>query len=740
MRNDLHLDPSDRISPAEWERTTSPSCNGDDGRSSITYSNIGSCHVSECGDVNFITGWSELDELQKQISDSFDSGAGESVTIRLRVKEDGPADSFAGADDSIQLDPRRFANLLDLLKRAEKSHKLSTTIPTHSPNSNDIHSSSPNASPTPTSECSGDTARSSSTAVKSPRHKPTHHAPTSATIHAQELLRFLMKGEDSKGLHISVDTADASFVPPAAARAKSSPSGSAASTVVDDRYEELPPPEPVLVVVESKKAKKLRKKGGANHPKGAANADPATPPTSSDPKKTPVTQTSPANFSLNPYVSLQTSKNSALPAPLPSSLPASSTTAFVSPIPKKAPHHNPTSSKKKSKKNAPTRRQENDDELLLCMAAQSPLQRLKLAASQYLSAVPMTHLYIVLALFALISSLYLGDFHNADSSVPRIPPKHGAKQSAAPVQPVVQGVGIVMIYPLQGGVIDDTSEKLKWRMFGSGVTPREEFEINVLVDGIVVINNDFLLPESETEYVDGTMDIDFSAIKFDTGNKRGGMSRGTHNVTLSVVAKRTGETGVGTSVFLYMPKAAPPAPVPAAEASTVRAAVVDRESALLSIEKPLTGSRTVDNSVVLKFASQGFHVGNNKEEIQVLLEIDGNKDVRYELTEEANTLSGLSVGEHVMKVYLIDREDGSTLSSDETIFAVAAPGEEIFSEDVVLMKNAQGEEVWESMSSVDNANLIRLANDDTLWSSSRKYILSELESRFEAEKSRRDGW
>ena len=66
-----------------------------------------------------------------------------------------------------------------------------------------------------------------------------------------------MKGEDSKGLHISVDTADSSFVPPAAARAKSSPSGSAASTVVDDRYEELPPPEPVLVVVESKKAKKL---------------------------------------------------------------------------------------------------------------------------------------------------------------------------------------------------------------------------------------------------------------------------------------------------------------------------------------------------------------------------------------------------------------------------------------------------------------------------------------------------
>jgi len=77
--------------------------------------------ASEIAENQLITGWNELERLETSVE-------GESITIRLKVREgDEPDDDFE-PDDSIQLDPQSYKDLADLLRRAELSHKLSRQV------------------------------------------------------------------------------------------------------------------------------------------------------------------------------------------------------------------------------------------------------------------------------------------------------------------------------------------------------------------------------------------------------------------------------------------------------------------------------------------------------------------------------------------------------------------------------------------------------------------------------------
>jgi len=274
-------------------------------------------------------------------------------------------------------------------------------------------------------------------------------------------------------------------------------------------------------------------------------------------------------------------------------------------------------------------------------------------------------------------------------------------------------------------------------------------ELDVFVDGVLYFHREFTLPAHEDDFVEGSMDMEWSTKS---------LARGTHNVTLECYSKSAGieASGVGTSVFLFMPTnanglqttaqqaehASSSSSLPPSSSSPYSSpsSSVDRANAKVAVMQPQTGMRIAGDSVILKLASAGFDVVRSKDEVRVFMTLDASEQ-EYELTDETNTLSGLSVGEHVIRTFLVDRAKGFTLSSDEVVFAIVAEGEEIFNGDVVLVTDdEQSTTVWRNIQEIDNGNLIRFANDDRLHAASRKYILTELESRFAAEKLRQDGW
>ena len=290
LRNDLNLDDSNKMSEEEWRRTSPLIFAGEDCDEDEFDPPGSSITASEGGENHFIGGWNELGRLDN-------SGSGESITIRLKIRGDESFDLTDENDDSIELGKEAYEGLKDLLRRAEQSHKLTREVIEKKTSREGME--------TPVSDCSS--RGSVDTVVKSPRQKPkkryeddyvepellepaaTVPPPKFNNEQALELLNFLRgssgippalstvsssasssSGSPHRELRVEVvkvegegDSEKLTLHPP-------SPPLSTSSTVVDNEVELVIKPKRVaqptreeinpVVVVESKRKKKERKR------------------------------------------------------------------------------------------------------------------------------------------------------------------------------------------------------------------------------------------------------------------------------------------------------------------------------------------------------------------------------------------------------------------------------------------------------------------------------------------------
>ena len=137
----------------------------------------------------------------------------------------------------------------------------------------------------------------------------------------------------------------------------------------------------------------------------------------------------------------------------------------------------------------------------------------------------------------------------------------------------------------------------------------------------------------------------------------------------------------------------------------------------------------------MKFNAEGFDVDAHQKLIKIIMVLDG---ADYELSTDVNTLSGLTLGSHSAKVYVISRETMEILHHDEVSWenvkvatvVVGEGGDEGEKGTIVTVERVLGGDK-KSVRELTNAALIELADAAGLESKARGIILVELEKRFE---------
>ena len=768
----------------DFDRSSTSSDGDIMGGSSIT--------ASEAADSQLISGWAELEQLES-------SFRGDSITIRLKVKEDDISDE---SDDSIQLDSQAYSDLMNLLRRAEASHKtLADRL---------------EVSSTPNSDCG-----SLDTAVRSPMNKKSGEAPcrrpaasdgdsreknspsephlpnnahddvkmggfsTIHSTHAQELLMFL-KGKTSAppggGGSLKVEVVRGrgggkrrgSIGSSSNISVSVSPPCSTTSTVIDNDFEmaelvnaknkgcggweeKAPQRESnELVVVESKRTRKMRMK--KEREEKSSNATTTTTKvvkfveegdTKSKPDETiecknnskdgkkevkKFTAVGEKVVGRNPYEDLQkdevvdggaaaASRSAFVPVNKDARKSASSPPlkAFAAKVPA------PSRAKSEKKRGRGLRKRGGDANLKFDELPPSVLLMLERRRKLYLLG-----LFIALTLAATFT-LYLGGFHREAEGATVLATGIGA---AAVTAQQLSKLAVEVLYPASGKIMSDIDEPISWKMSGESVVAGQEFHVTILVDGLEHSQHKFLLPDDTMdETVDGSLGLNLSDLSEE-------FARGSHNI--SVVCKSQGLESVGSSVFLYMPTGGVNAGIYASDDRDARQekpggpeadVALRQEDVKVSITQPLSQAVVNGDSVVMKFNAEGFDVDAHQKLIKIIMVLDG---ADYELSTDVNTLSGLTLGSHSAKVYVISRETMEILHHDEVSWenvkvatvVVGEGGDEGEKGTIVTVERVLGGDK-KSVRELTNAALIELADAAGLESKARGIILVELEKRFE---------
>ncbi|GMI40228.1 hypothetical protein TrCOL_g5405 [Triparma columacea] len=748
------------------------------GGSSIT--------ASELAENQLISGWNELERLDKSIE-------GESVTIRVKVREGAETDK---TDDSIQLDPQSYKDLADLLRRAELSHKLSReVIDKQSPASSRRASTD-----TPVSDCG-----SADTPIRSPRNMKStkrekkiyeddwdmeeefEEDPRASSrkikfssihsAHAQELLMFL-KGKTSAppgAVSVSDNSSTASSLmmhnsPTRELRiemkglggvveretnsASVSPPHSAASTVVDDDLEVM---EAVgsgrknlveksssgneLVVVESKKTKRNRlrkekeKLAGVKSVKFdegvhdmASSGKEEVIKAPAKPIATKFTKVGEMVIDRNPYGDLEGPESAFVPVEREEEAAIVSGNGSDGGSIKKGNKKRSTPTPKKSKKGSSGKKkarggsavkakvEDNYDDVFVKTSL----------VTKYKTKI------IGLAMLLLATlGLYVGGFH----------------ESAAGDAGVVRGRGeagdilVDILYPAPGKIMASKQDVVSFKMDGAAIVPGEMMDLEILLDGSLHLTSQIVIPnDASNGHLDGSLSLDSMKIGPEV------FGAGSHNVT---IACRTGDKeGVGTSVFLYMPKEGEEATGGVevgrmASEESGRGAEMregdrelvefDKATVKVEISQPERHSVVNGDTLVIKFNTEGFAMGGK--EVKVVMVLDGNSE--HELAMDVNTIGNLARGKHSMKLYAIFKETMEVLWTDEVNWEnVEVSEEEVGVVEGEKEDEQKAEEVpilvdGTPLHDLSNAKLIEITGAAGLTSSIRGRLLEELELRFE---------
>ncbi|GMI15719.1 hypothetical protein TrLO_g14062 [Triparma laevis f. longispina] len=720
LRNDLKLDTSDRIPEEEWRRTSPLIFAGDEDPtgSSITASDV---------DGNFIGGWNDIERLDT-------SAGGESITIRLKIKNDDSFDLTDENDDSIELDPKAYEGLKDLLRRAEQSHKLSREV------------ISKQSSPSPVSERSECSSVKSQTTVETmPVNKPK---PTKLyeddissiqSAHAQELLDFL-RGSSGVPPALSAASSSNSSVSGSPSRElrlevvrsnnynynnnntshnnNSFPVSPSRTTSAVTVLEEGPPPHSErnpVVIVESKRARKerIRKAKLASKSVTIKEEELETNEKEKETKKkfTPkASQSKKKEMYENPYTVLERGNSSEAHGSAQQHTSSSSAFMPIGGSPKeKARTVNPspigvTSSNSKKKKARGRRGSKCVDEdiaLLNSMRTTTFWQRNKA-------------MVVVAATLTLIAvTLYFGGFHEVtveDSSSLYSPSNKVCGGGRCVEKSAALSVDITS--PTAGGVLKSDVAPLTWRMSGSAIVPGDEVQINIILDNVEIQSNKVTLPNDAVDFVDGSIDIQLDA---------GTMLRGTHNIT--VKCDSANDEAVGTSIFLYMKEAEE---VKGGKKEGAKEAVSPPEvvpnQVKLELTQPTPGAVINGDTMVLKFMTRGFDMDVHSSLVKVVLIVDSGQE--YTLEQNVQTISGLRNGSHKLQLFVILKETMKVLYADEVEWNHVE----------IATKRDNAQEVLvdgKGLGSINNAKLIELADASGISTSVRLKILNELEKRFE---------
>ncbi|GMH86028.1 hypothetical protein TrVE_jg10169 [Triparma verrucosa] len=730
LRNDLKLDESDRIPEEEWRRTSPLIFAGDEDPT-------GSSITASEADGNFIGGWNDIERLDT-------SAGGESITIRLKIKNDESFDLTDENDDSIELDPKAYEGLKDLLRRAEQSHKLSREV------------IAKQSSPSPVSECGSSKSQTTleTTPVSKPRPKPKKlyedDISNIKSAHAQELLNFLrsssgvppalsavsssnssVSGSPSRELRLEVIKAGAGasnsfpLSPP-----PSSPSRSIVTAIEEEKDEIAEREINPVVIVESKRARRERMRKAKQTKKEVTirlpeeeqekekEKEKEKQKMKASPPKVLVTDGNNGKKYENPYSVLQREEGGSAFMPVRGSPKEKARTVRASPIGVSS-----SSKKKKAKGRRGSKVVDEDLELLNSLRTTTFWRRNR------------SSMMAALAIFFVAVGLYYGGYHDVQVEDSSALYTSSSSSSSSSGGGGVGGVGkrgnanralnVDVTSPVAGGVLKSSVAPLAWRMTGAAIVPGEEVQISIIMDNIELQSNKVTLPSDAVEnFVDGSIDI-----QLDTSV----LLRGTHNITIKCNSAEN--EAVGTSIFLYMPdtdkKAAGEVDGHKAGGGKAKEAKevteVVRNQVKLELTQPTPGAVINGDTMVLKFKTLGFDMGVHSSLVKVVLILDGGQE--YTLEQNVQTISGLSNGPHKLQLFVILKETMEVLYADETQWNHVQ-----IENSATSGAGGGGEEVLvdgEGLKSINNSRLIELADASGISTSVRLKILNELEKRFE---------